>query len=120
MDTKVYDGVVIGGGPVRGAEPGEVPDRSHDRESHGRIDAGHGHQPQHLRAVQRGLPELDVDQAQLLGVEVELAQQRRRRGELIGGQLLLGEPGASLVPEQIRGRAARDQVPVREVCGQLG
>jgi hypothetical protein len=47
---------------LRGAEPGEVPDRGHDRQRHGRVDPGHRHQPQHLRPIERDLPEIGVDQ----------------------------------------------------------
>jgi hypothetical protein len=41
-------------------------------------------------------------------MEVQLAQQRPHGLALVGGQLLLGEPAATLDPEQVGGRAARD------------
>jgi hypothetical protein len=48
------------------------------------------------------------------GVEVQLPQQRRRRGQLITRQRLGRQPSPALVPEQIRGRAARNQVAVQD------
>ncbi|MCU1660506.1 MAG: gluconate transporter [Pseudonocardia sp.] len=68
-----------------GAEPGEVPDRRHDRQPHGRVDPGHRHQPQHFRPRERDLPEIGVDQPELLAVEVQLTQQRRRGDSSSGG-----------------------------------
>jgi hypothetical protein len=47
-------------------------------------------------------------------VEVQLPQQRDRDGQLVGRELLLGQPAPALVPEQIRRRAARDQVAVQD------
>ena len=58
--------------------------------------------------------ELGVDEPQLLGVEVQLTQQRRDGLALVGGQLLLGQPAPPLVPEQVGRRAARDQVAMQD------
>jgi hypothetical protein len=49
--------------------------------------------------TQPDLTELGVDKPQFLGVEVQLPQQRHRRSPLIGRQVLVGQPGAALVPE---------------------
>jgi hypothetical protein len=46
-------------------------------------------------------------------MEVQLTQQRHHGLTLIGGHPLLGQPGAALVAEQVRGRAARDQVAMQ-------
>ena len=67
----------------------EVAHRRHDRERDRRVEAGDRHQPPDLGAPQPDLPELGVDQAQLLGGEVELAQQRLHGVALVLGQLLL-------------------------------
>jgi hypothetical protein len=61
--------------PLRGGEPTEVTDRGDDRQRHGRVHAGDGHQPADLGAFQADPAELGVDDAKLLGVEVQLAQQ---------------------------------------------
>lgn len=58
--------------------------------------------------------EFGVDDPQLLAVEVELAQQRPDRLELVLGQVLGGQPRPALVTEQVGGRAARDEVAVQD------
>jgi hypothetical protein len=70
--------------------------------------------PADVVATQRGLSEVGVDQPQLLAVEVQLSQQRPRGGLFVARQVLPGEPGPALVAEQVRCRAARDQVPVQD------
>jgi hypothetical protein len=70
---------------LRRAEPREVTDRGDDRQRDGRIHARDTHQPAHVVAAERYLPEVPVDQAKLIGVEVELTQQRRSRRLFIGG-----------------------------------
>jgi hypothetical protein len=60
------------------------------------------------------MPEVGVDQPQLLTVEVQLPQQRRCRDQLVGRELLGREPGSAFVAEQVRRRTARDQVAVQD------
>jgi hypothetical protein len=61
-------------------------------------------------------PERRVDDPQLLGVEVDLAQQRVNRELFVGGEMLIGQPAAALDPEQVRRWAARDQIAGRMAC----
>jgi hypothetical protein len=72
------------------------------------------HQPLHLLAGESDARELGIDQLQLFAVEVELAQERLARSALVEWQLLLGQPGAALVAEEVGGRAARDEVAVQD------
>src|SRR3954464_2289015 len=58
--------------------------------------------------------QLGVDPAQLVAVEVQLAQQRREGAALVGRQLLLGQPGPARAPEQVGGRAARHEVAMQD------
>ena len=60
------------------------------------------------------MTEVGVEKSQFFSVEVQLPQQRHRRSLLIGGQVLLGQPGTAFVPEQIRRRTARNQVAVQD------
>ena len=78
------------------------------------VASGNGHQPLDFRASERDSAELGVDDPQLLAMEIELTQQRLDRERLIGRQRLVGQPAAALDPEQIRGRAARDQVAMQD------
>jgi hypothetical protein len=99
---------------VRRREAVEFADRGHDRQRDGRVDAGNRHQSRNLAALQADPPKLEIDQAQLLAGEVELTQQRRDRLGLIARQLLLGEPRPALAPEQIRRRAAGNEVAMQD------
>jgi hypothetical protein len=88
-------------------EPGEVADRRGDRHRGRDVDTGDRHQPLGVRAAQRDLRELGVDEPQRLAVEVQLAQQRPGGLALVGRQLLLGQPAAIRDPEQVGDGAAR-------------
>jgi hypothetical protein len=70
--------------------------------------------PLHLGSAERDFTQLGVDQSEFLAVEVQLPQQRRRSGLLIGRQQLLGKPGPALDAEQVSGRAPLDQVAVQD------
>lgn len=70
--------------PIGRRETVEVADRRHDRERDGGVDARDRHEPRDLGSAQPDLPELSVDQAQLLAGEVELAQERLDRLALVG------------------------------------
>src|SRR4051812_17961223 len=92
----------------------EVADGGCDRHRDRHVDAGDRHQPPRVRAAQRDPRQLGVDQPQLVAVEVQLAQQRRDRAARVGRQLLLGQPGPALAPEQVGGRAARHEVAMQD------
>jgi hypothetical protein len=100
--------------PLRGREATEVADRGHDRQRHGGVHPGDGHEPADLGTLQPDPAEFGVHDAKLLAVEVELAQQRPDRLVLVWWELLGGQPHPALVPEQIRGRAATDEVAVQD------
>jgi hypothetical protein len=73
--------------PVRCPEAGEVTDCRHDGQRDTGVDTGNGHQPQYFGPAERGLAQVTVDQGRLLGMEVELPQQRA------GGVLLVPAAG---------------------------
>jgi hypothetical protein len=75
---------------------------------------GDGHQPAHLLTLQADPAELGVDDAQLLAVEVELAQQRPDRLLLVSREVMGGQPRPALAAEQVGGRAAGHQVAVQD------
>jgi len=92
----------------------EVADCCDERECDGRVDARDRHQSLDLVALERDASQRGVDDPQLLPLEVELAQQRLDRLALITRKILLGQPGPALDPEQVRERAARDQVAMQD------
>jgi hypothetical protein len=98
----------VGHQPFGSAEPGEVTDRRHDRQRDRGVHAGDGHQPQHFRPGEGGLAQVLVDQGQLLSVEVELAQQRRRCGPSL---VRPADLGASLDGAAARGDTVREERP---------
>jgi hypothetical protein len=79
----------IGHQPLRAAEPPEVTNSGDQRQRDGRVDAGDRHQPQDLLALERDPAQGGVDDPQLLGVEVDLSQQRLDRELLVGRQVLI-------------------------------
>ena len=91
----------IGDQLLRAAEPPEVPDRRHKRQTDRRVDPRDRHQPQDLLAVQCDPPEGGIDDPQLLPVEVQLAQQSRDGVVLIGRQRLRSQPAAALDPKHV-------------------
>jgi hypothetical protein len=107
VQTEVGDELL---GP---AEPAEVTHGSDDRQRHGGVHAGDGHQPLDLSTAKRHAAELSIDDPQLLGVKVQLAQQRVNGQLLVRRQRLVRKPAAALDPEQISRRAPRDQVTVK-------
>ena len=92
----------------------EVADRGGDRQGHGRVDAGDGHQPPRVIAAQRHAGQRGVDEPKLLGMEVQLTQQRPNRLTLIGGQRLLGQPPPALDAEQVGGRTTRHEIAMQD------
>jgi hypothetical protein len=100
--------------PLWRREPTEVADRSDDRQRHGGVHPGDGQQPADLGALEGDPAELGVDDPQFLAVEVELAQQRLHGLLLVWWEVLGGQPRPALVAEQIRGRAATDEVAVQD------
>ena len=103
----------IGDQLLGSAEAREVADRRCECERDGRVDAGDRHQPLDVLAFECDPAQGGVDDSQLLGLEVKLAQQRLDRLPLIPGEVLLCQPGASFDPEQVGERAARDQVAMQ-------
>lgn len=97
--------------PVGRREPGEVPDRRHDRYSDGDIDTRDGHQSSHDQVVDRVHGDVSFDLGELVTVEVELPEQRFDAAPLISGQVLAREPLAADAGEQVRVRARRHKVP---------
>jgi hypothetical protein len=87
LDARVQP--EIGDQLLGGAEPPELTDGRDQRERDRRVDAGDRHQPADLGALERDPAELRVDDPQLLGVEVELPQQRLDRVMLVGRQMLI-------------------------------
>jgi hypothetical protein len=71
--------------PLRRGEPTEVPDGGHDRQGHGGVHPGDGHESADLGALEGDPAELGVDDPQFLAVEVELAQQRLHGLVLVWG-----------------------------------
>lgn len=78
----------IGDQLVGVVEPGEVTHRSHDRDPGDRVDPGDRHQPSDRWIKERFTSQFLVHDREFVGVEVELAQQRRHRRFLVSGQLL--------------------------------
>ena len=112
LDARVQ--TEIGHQPLGRREPPEVTDRRDQRQRDGCVDAGDGDQPQDLFALQRDPSQSGVDDPQLLGVKVDLTQQRVDRELLIGRQVLITKPAAALDPEQVRRRATWDQVALKD------
>jgi hypothetical protein len=92
----------------------DIADRGHQPSRHNHVHASDGDQPLDCRIAENGLRHLAVEQDQVLAQAIELAHMTLNRRYFIRRQRLAREPLSATTVEEIRMRAARDQVRVQD------